>query len=76
MLKDKKSKTLQIRIDEENYEKLQAISFMLGTTPSGLARQLIQMSINSYNNVFVPAAEVLKEKNEELKGQLKENYED
>lgn len=47
MIKENKTRTLQIRIGEEDYNKLVAISFMMGTKPSSFARQLIQMSINA-----------------------------
>lgn len=76
MLKDKKTHTLQIRMDEENYEKLKQLSFLMGTTPSGLARQLIQMSINASESVLMPSIETMKEKQLELTEGKSENYED
>ena len=67
MLKEKKTKTIQIRIDDQNYEKLKDIAFMMGTTPSGLARQLIQMSINAHEIAFKPAVNEMNERALELK---------
>lgn len=60
MLKEKKTKTVQIRMDEESYNDLQQLSFLMGTTPSGLARQLIQMSINASKMKLMPNIEKLK----------------
>lgn len=60
MIKENKTKTLQIRIGEEDYNKLCAISFMMGTKPSAFARQLIQMSINASKLSSLPFAQVEK----------------
>ena len=42
-----KTKTIQVRITEEDYEYLAESAYMMGTNPSRLVRQLIQMSINA-----------------------------
>lgn len=47
MIKDKKDKTMTFRLTQEEYEWLEKASFTMGTTPSKLVRQLIQMSINA-----------------------------
>lgn len=66
MLKEKKTKVIQIRMDEDNWSKLNQLAFMMGTTPSGLARQLIQMSINASENVLKPAMDTMKDKAESI----------
>lgn len=75
MLKEKKTKVVQIRMDEDNWNKLNQLAFMMGTTPSGLARQLIQMSINASENVLKPAMDTMKEKAESINTQG-DSYED
>lgn len=75
MLKEKKTKVVQIRMDEDNWNKLNQLAFMMGTTPSGLARQLIQMSINASENVLKPAMDTMKEKAESINTQG-DTYED
>lgn len=54
MIKENKTRTIQIRIGEDDYKKLVAISFMMGTKPSSFARQLIQMSINASQLAKMP----------------------
>lgn len=54
-----KTKTIQVRLTEEDYEYLTDSAYAMGTNPSRLVRQLIQMSIN--------AAKVAKKQREELK---------
>lgn len=65
MIKENKTHTLQIRIGEEDYNKLCAIAFMMGTKPSAFARQLIQMSINASKLSNLPVGQVT-DKLEEL----------
>lgn len=47
MLTKNKSKTLQVRLTEDDYEYLTEASYMMGTTPSAYVRQLVQMAINA-----------------------------
>lgn len=58
MIKEKKTHTLQVRIGEDDYNKLVAIAFMMGTKPSSFARQLIQMSINASQLAKLPLPQV------------------
>lgn len=46
-MKEKKTKTLQVRLTETEYKYLSQSAFSLGTDPSKLVRQLVQMSINA-----------------------------
>ena len=43
-----KTKTIQIRMTENDYNDLKDCAFMMGTTVSKLNRQLIQVALNSY----------------------------
>lgn len=47
MIKENKTKTLTFRLTEGEYSYLEKSAFVMGTTPSKLIRQLIQMSINA-----------------------------
>lgn len=47
MTKVNKVKTIQVRLTESDYVYLQKASYAMGTNPSALVRQLIQMSINA-----------------------------
>lgn len=47
MTKVNKVKTIQVRLTESDYAYLQKASYAMGTNPSALVRQLIQMSINA-----------------------------
>ena len=47
MIKDKKTHTLTFRLTDKEYQHLEASAFALGSTPSAMVRQLIQMSINA-----------------------------
>lgn len=42
-----KTKTIQVRLTQEDYDYLSDSAYMMGTNPSRLVRQLIQMSINA-----------------------------
>lgn len=42
-----KTKTIQVRLTPEDYEYLTKSAWTMGTNPSRLVRQLIQMSINA-----------------------------
>lgn len=46
-LENNKTKTLQVRLTNEDYELLKKSAFILGTTPSKLVRQFIQININA-----------------------------
>lgn len=46
-LEENKTKTLQIRLTNDDYELLKKSAFILGTTPSKLVRQFIQININA-----------------------------
>ena len=48
MLSEKKNKLLQIKLSETDYNNLQAVAFVYGTTPTQWVRQMIQMSINAF----------------------------
>ena len=48
-LEENKNKVLQLRISESDYEALKKVAYTFGTTPSKWVRQMIQMSINSWN---------------------------
>lgn len=47
MIKENKTKTLTFRLTEGEFSYLEKSAFVMGTTPSKLIRQLIQMSINA-----------------------------
>lgn len=42
-----KTKTIQVRLTQEDYDYLSDSAYAMGTNPSRLVRQLIQMSINA-----------------------------
>lgn len=42
-----KTKTIQVRLTQEDYDYLTQSAWVMGTNPSRLVRQLIQMSINA-----------------------------
>lgn len=47
MLTKAKTRTIQVRITEDDYEYLKEAAYMMGTDSSKLVRQIIQMSINA-----------------------------
>lgn len=47
MIKERKTKTMTFRLTEEEFEWLDKASYSMGSTPSKLVRQLIQVMINA-----------------------------
>ena len=47
MKTENKTKTIQVRLTQEDYDYLTKSAWVMGTNPSRLVRQLIQMSINA-----------------------------
>lgn len=47
MNKEKKTKTIQVRLTESDYAFLYSACEKVGTNPSQLIRQLVQMTINT-----------------------------
>lgn len=62
-----KTKILQVRLTQEDFEYLKKASFTMGTNPSKLVRQLIQMSINAVKMAELETAK--KREEEEMKKQ-------
>lgn len=60
-----KTKTLQVRLTEEDYEYLTKAAFAMGTNPSALVRQLVQMSINAVKSGEEEGKRLAKEKEKE-----------
>lgn len=46
-IKENKTKTIQVRLTETDYEYLKQAAYAMGTDASKLVRQLVQMSINA-----------------------------
>lgn len=66
MVKDKKDKSMTFRLSTEDYQWLEKVAFTMGTTPSKLVRQLIQVSINAQKMAEVKAKEMAVSLKEEL----------
>lgn len=72
-----KTKTIQVRLSPEDYEYLTQSAFVMGTNPSRLIRQLIQMSINAAkaakqqreNKPILSNEEIQKEKEKFVNGE-------
>ncbi len=47
MIKDKKNKTMQIRLNQEDFELFQIASYSIGQTPSQLVRMFVDTTINT-----------------------------
>lgn len=47
MKTENKTKTIQVRLTETDHEWLTKAAYSMGTNPSALVRQLVQMSINA-----------------------------
>lgn len=47
MKTERKNKVVQVRLTDTDYEWLTKAAYSMGTTPSALVRQLVQMSINA-----------------------------
>lgn len=70
MIKEKKTKTMTFRLTEEEFRFLEKASYNMGSTPSRLVRQLIQVMINAQkaadrskegiNNVVTDSLEQLR----------------
>lgn len=58
MVQDKKDKSMTFRLTQEEYQWLEKASFTMGTTPSKLVRQMIQISINAQKAAEMKAKEI------------------
>ena len=67
MISEKKDKSMTFRLSSEDYGWLEKAAYNMGTTPSKLVRQMIQMSINATKAATSKAAEILQQ------NQLKES---
>ena len=47
MIKEKKDKTMQIRINNEDYEYFKIASYSIGQSPSQMVRMFIDTTINA-----------------------------
>lgn len=63
MLTKPKTKTIQVRVTEDDYEYLKEMAYMMGTDASKYVRQVIQMSINAAK----AAKAAIEKENEKMK---------
>lgn len=65
-IKENKTKTIQVRLTETDYEYLKQAAYTMGTDASKLVRQMVQISINA-------AKEAEKMKQEKLNKPISDN---
>lgn len=67
MISEKKDRSMTFRLSSEDYGWLEKAAYNMGTTPSKLVRQMIQISINASKAAAEKATEIIQQK------QLKES---
>lgn len=59
--KQNKTKVLQVRLTQEDFDYLVKASYAMGTDASKLVRQLVQMSINAVKTAELEAEKIKQE---------------